>query len=328
MHPTTPFFRGIVLTAVLILISVTAFADTIRLKDGSIIKGKIVRFSGGTFSVEIGEGARMRKMTFSVDDVESISFDSPMFPTNTARVNQPKDPIVKVSDNLPTSSQPRVITSDPTPPRNNDNNSQSTATSTNPRVVTTDSTPVKKNETAKTDTSSEPQAVEDPDPAPVTKVPASQPQKSSPPAKNPTTQPKVSAPSKSTAAGADPIELNIKVLADNTANGWTNSGWVVKKGQRIHITADGQVSLGKGKLSSASGLPDLADDGKLLKAAPTGALIAVIGDDNNDFLYIGSEREFTASRDGTLFLGVNEGNLDDNAGSFAVKVQILPTGGK
>jgi len=325
MHPTTPFFRGIVLTAVLILISVSAFADTIRLKDGSIIKGRIVRFSGGTFSVEIGEGARMRKMTFSVDDVESISFDSPL-PMNTARVNQPKDPIVKVSDNLPTSTQSRVITTDPTSTKNSDNNSQSTATNTNPRVVTTDSTPVKKGDTAKTETSSEPQAVEDPDPAPVTKVPASQPPKSSPPAKNPTTQPKVSTPANSTsAAGADPIELNIKVLADNTANGWTNSGWVVKKGQRIHITADGQVSLGKGKMSSSSGLPDLADDGKLLKAAPTGALIAVIGDDNNDFLYIGSEREFTATRGGTLFLGVNEGNLDDNSGSFAVKIQILPT---
>jgi hypothetical protein len=230
-----------------------------------------------------------------------------------------------VSDNLPTSTQSRVITTDPTSTKNSDNNSQSTATNTNPRVVTTDSTPVKKGDTAKTETSSEPQAVEDPDNT-VSKVPASQPPKSSPPAKNPTTQPKVSTPANSTsAAGADPIELNIKVLADNTANGWTNSGWVVKKGQRIHITADGQVSLGKGKMSSSSGLPDLADDGKLLKAAPTGALIAVIGDDNNDFLYIGSEREFTATRGGTLFLGVNEGNLDDNSGSFAVKIQILPT---
>ena len=324
MHPTTPFFRGIVLTAVLFLISVSAFADTIRLKDGSIIKGKIVRFSGGTFSIEIGEGARMRKMTFSVDEVESISFDSPI-PMNTARVNQPKDPIVKVSDNLPTSSQSRVITTDPTSRKNDDDNSQSTASTTNPRVVTTDTTPVRKSDTAKTDTSSEPQAVEDPDNT-VSKVPTPlPPPKSSPPAKNPTTQPKVSSPAKST-AGADPIELNIKVLADNTANGWTNSGWVVKKGQRIHITADGQVSLGKGKMSSSSGLPDLADDGKLLKAVPTGALIAVIGDDNNDFLYIGSDREFTAASDGTLFLGLNEGNLDDNSGSFAVKVQILPTG--
>jgi hypothetical protein len=122
--------------------------------------------------------------------------------------------------------------------------------------------------------------------------------------------------------------LNIKVLADNTANGWTNSGWVVKKGQRIRVSGEGEVNLGNGRKTTAAGLPDVADDQKLLKAVATGALIAVVGDDNNDFIYIGSEREFTAARDGTLFLGVNEGNLGDNSGSFAVKIQILPTGSK
>ena len=99
---------------------------------------------------------------------------------------------------------------------------------------------------------------------------------------------------------------------------------MVKKGQRIRISADGQVALGKGKTSTASGIADLKDDQKLLKNVPTGALIAVIGDDNNDFLYIGSEREFTAARDGALFLGINEGYLDENTGALNVKVEILP----
>jgi len=54
----------------------------------------------------------------------------------------------------------------------------------------------------------------------------------------------------------------------------------------------------------------------------------VIGDDNNEFIYIGSEREFTASRDGVLFLGLNEGNLSDNTGSFNVKIEISPDGGE
>jgi hypothetical protein len=63
-----------------------------------------------------------------------------------------------------------------------------------------------------------------------------------------------------------------------------------------------------------------------MKNVPTGALIAVIGDDNNDFLYIGAEREITAARDGILFLGLNEGNLNDNTGSFTVKIQISPEG--
>ena len=127
-----------------------------------------------------------------------------------------------------------------------------------------------------------------------------------------------------TAESTKPVTLNVSVAADNRSNGWTNSGWVVKKGQHIRITGDGTISLGKGQSCSPSGLPNLQDDQKLLKSVPTGALLAVVGDDNNDFIYVGASRDFTAERDGPLFLGVNEGNLNDNSGTFNVKVEILP----
>ena len=42
---------------------------------------------------------------------------------------------------------------------------------------------------------------------------------------------------------------------------------------------------------------------------------------------MGAEREFTATRDGALFLGLNEGNLNDNSGFYNVKIEILPDGG-
>jgi hypothetical protein len=61
-----------------------------------------------------------------------------------------------------------------------------------------------------------------------------------------------------------------------------------------------------------------------MPAVPTGALIAVIGDDNNDFIYIGRERTFIAQRDGALFLGLNEGDLSDNTGAFDVRIEISP----
>ena len=82
--------------------------------------------------------------------------------------------------------------------------------------------------------------------------------------------------------------------------------------------------IGAGRTVEAGGDYDIDDSSKLLKSVPTGALIAVIGDDNNDFLYIGTSREFVAERDGALFLGVNEGNLNDNSGTFDVKVEIIP----
>lgn len=257
------FFSAAVMVALLV---VSAFSDTIRLKDGSIIKGKITGFSGGKFVVVIGEGQRRREMTFSAGDVESIEFDRDAGLTGSVEVQQ--KPVSK--DNAP---------------------------ATNPRVVISDTI---EDKTVPETKRPEPVAV---------KTPA----------------PDVTTPIRKTST-AKPIEVSVKVVADNSTNGWTNSGWVVRKGQRIKISASGEISIGGGKMAPPSGLYDFEDETKLLKAVPTGALIAVIGDDNNDFIYIGSSREFTATRDGALFLGINEGNLNDNRGSFDVKVEIAPDG--
>lgn len=246
----------------------SVLADTIRLKDGSIIKGKITAFGGGKFTVVMGEGARRREMTFTAADIESIVFERESFNDQTVAVST------------------KPISTNPAPTKN-------------PRVVVSDGT---KSE-------------------PVAKIEESEPVVDSTPAPVPV----ASAPTRK-ASTAKPVEVSVKVLADNTANGWTNSGWVVRKGQKIKITGHGEISIGSGKTTSPSGLYDFEDESKLLKAVPTGALIAVIGDDNNEFIYIGSEREFVAARDGALFLGVNEGNLNDNSGSFDVKIEIAPEG--
>lgn len=255
-------FRLVFVVCLTLSFSIFAFADTIRLKDGSIIKGKIVSFGGGVFTVVIGDDARQRQMTFRADEIESIKFESD--------VN-----MVRTSETLKTS--PPTIT--------NENNStvitvgQSGSTA-NPPVV------------------NEPEVVED-DEVITDETPS---------------------------ANIKPIEINVKVLGDNTSNGWTNSGWVVRKGQKIRITGAGRISLGGGRFSSPSGIMSLPDSDKLIKDQPTGGLIAVIGDDNNDFIFIGADREFVATRDGALFLGVNEGNLNDNSGAFDIKIEISPTG--
>ena len=256
---------ALLLTCVL---STIAFADTIRLKDGSIIKGRIVSFAGGKFTIAIGEGTRSRQMTFGAAEIDSIVFDSPaVAATAASREIDYKKPV----------NNPRVVVSD-----------QTLRTSTQPEL---------KKPELKT------------------------------PERRPMTQPAtVVTPRTASTTTAAPISWNVKVLADNTSNGWTNTGWVVKKGQVIRITssADNTISLGSGKTSNASGLGEVEDSNKLLKHVPTGALIAVIGDDNNDFIYIGSAREIKAERDGALFLGINEGKLDDNSGALDIKIEILP----
>src|SRR5436305_3266576 len=109
--------------------------------------------------------------------------------------------------------------------------------------------------------------------------------------------------------------------ADNSSNGWTNSGLVVRRGQRLRISASGRVSLGNNRYSTPDGVPNITDRDKLMRNSPTGGLIAVIGDDNDDFLFIGRGRDFVAQRDGVLFLGVNEGNLGDNSGTYDVVIE-------
>ena len=120
------------------------------------------------------------------------------------------------------------------------------------------------------------------------------------------------------------IPVRVRVRADAASNGWTDSGLMVRRGQRLRITAEGRVSLGQGRFSTPTGLPRVVDTEKLMRDKPTGALIAVVGDDNDEFIFVGSAYEFNATRDGRLFLGVNEGNLEDNTGTYDALVEVEP----
>ena len=329
--------RASILSVLVLCFGFGAFADTIRMKDGSKVKGKIVGFAGGNFVIAVGDGSRRREMTLVAADVESIDFDTPRSPdTNVLASNRSNTPSTSImSSNRGSQSQSNSPNTSSTR-----SSSETTDTQGGARVIKPTTKPVLQNDpvpynepatqaednrVASSKPTSEP-VEEDEEVVTVPTTPAKTLPQSSAPAK---TAPTTSQPNASTKKPSlsKPVELSVKVMADNTANGWTNSGWVVKKGQRIRISSTGQVSIGAGKMTGPGGLYDLEDNAKLLKSVPTGALIAVIGDDNNEFIYIGTEREFVAARDGSLFLGVNEGNLNDNKGSFDVKVEISPDEG-
>jgi len=256
------FVRVVCSLALVLSLVAIAAADTLRLKDGSIIKGVIVSFAAGQFTIVIGEGSRQRRMNFYADEIESIEFDKLSVPLAT-----------KTATQLPVKS---------------DANKSTTTKPTNNTVIT-----VGQGEVINPTTSTLPK-----------------------------TEPNTTANPTYTNTTPKPVQLNVKVLADNTANGWTNSGFMVKKGDRIKISSKGAISLGSGNYASPNGIGSLADKDKLMANNATGALIAVIGDDNNDFIFVGNAKEFVAGRDGALFLGINEGNLDDNSGAFEVSVEI------
>ena len=251
--------------ALILSLSLVTLADTIHLKDGSVIRGQIIGFRDQQFTVLIGSNARGRRSRVSLymEDVDSIEFDNATGAAASALGNE------DIND---ASNQPAP---------------QSTRRNTQPPPD---------NSIAPDDTGN--------NNAPINNAPVRN---------NPSSGRNTSSPTF--------FQINARVRGDNTSNGWTNTGLVVKRGQRLRINATGRVSLGAGRFATPAGLPTLPDSTKLMRNEATGGLIDVIGDDNDEFVFLGSHREFTATRDGVLFLGVNEGNLNDNTGAFDVVVE-------
>ena len=260
----TPF-AAIILALTL---SLGVLADTIHLKDGSVIRGQVIGFKDQQFIVLVGSGSRGRRsqITIYMEDVDSIEFDS--------------------SANAP------IVAN---------NNAGQTSNNSRPVTQTTTTRPPVQQPTVTQNTQQEPDET--------------------------ISQPTGGRTQTSPASSPTFFQINARVRGDNAANGWTNSGLVVRKGQRIRITASGRINLGGGRVSTPAGVPAITDNDKLMRSYPTGALIAVIGDDNDDFIFIGQRREFIAQRDGVLFLGVNEGNLSDNTGSYDVVIEAEAMGG-
>jgi len=248
------FVRSLIVFALVVGVTLPALADTIRLKDGSVIRGQIVSFKNEQFTILVGSGTRGRKsqITVYVEDVESIEFDN----TGNTSTSQPDS----TNNNTQPTYQPPTTQPANNQPTNNSSSSQPPATSTS---------------------------------------------------SNPSF-----------------FQINVRVRADNASNGWTNSGLVVRRGQRLKISASGRVSLGLNRFSTADGLANITDRDKLMRNSPTGGLIAVIGDDNDDFIFIGRGHDFVAQKDGVLFLGVNEGNLADNTGAFDVVIEAETSGSR
>jgi hypothetical protein len=241
-HPLPAF-------ALLLSLVVPSIADTIHMKDGSVIRGQVVGFKDQQFTILIGAGAKGRysRTLIYVEDVEYIEFDSA------------------------TGAAAGLTNDDPG--------------------------------------------------ASVKAEPVSKPPRSNPPLDQTTTIPRASDAQPSSGAAPAFFTIKVAVRADNANNGWTNSGLVVRKGQRLRINASGRVSLGNGRFSTPTGIATIPDSEKLMRTEATGALIAVIGDDNDDFVFVGARRDFVAQRDGVLFLGVNEGNLADNTGTYDVVIE-------
>ena len=275
--------RPLAALALIFALGPALLADTIRMKDGQVIRGQIVAFRDQQFTVLIGSargGNRRSRMTLNMEDVESIEFDNAGDAADAPNANDTYTQPAETARTTRPEPQPTPRREEPRQTSNQGTSGQ------RPPVLGNDTG----SNTARNN-----------------------------PTSTPTTAP---APSRGGDSGLFPVR--VRVRADNAANGWTDSGLMVRKGQRLRISATGRVSLGEGRFSTPTGLPRVVDTEKLMRNEPTGELIAVIGDDNDEFIAIGANREFYAPRDGRLFLGVNEGKLEDNTGSYDALIEVEP----
>jgi hypothetical protein len=239
-------------TAFVLLLVAGARADTIYMKDGSVLRGTVVGYGDGQFTVLLSSGGQSRAMLVG-SEIDRIEFDG-----STGRPSAYSQP-------APTSPAPR-----------NDGAYRDNSTDTG--------------------------------------------SSSSLPAGNSGSY-DVATPGTSEVLREADVSVQAKV-------DWTPSQVRVRRGDRVSITASGSVQLDKtGRRSSSPDGVNSPDRDKLLTSRPTGALIAVVGDDNDDFIYVGQRSEFTAARDGMLFLSVNEGDLSDNSGSYRAHVAVAGAGG-
>src|SRR5262249_32173268 len=71
-----PFVCSMICLVIVALTSAAAFADTIRLRDGSVLKGKVVSYSNRKFTIVVYIGGSSSQHLIPVEEIESVEFDS------------------------------------------------------------------------------------------------------------------------------------------------------------------------------------------------------------------------------------------------------------
>ena len=101
---------------------------------------------------------------------------------------------------------------------------------------------------------------------------------------------------------------------------WTDTGIDLRAGQEIYFQTSGQVTWSPNKRVDANGTRDSkSNPARPLPSRNGGALIGRIGD--RDTFLIGLDvGPFRIRQNGRLYLGVNDDNLEDNAGFYYVVV--------
>jgi len=110
---------------------------------------------------------------------------------------------------------------------------------------------------------------------------------------------------------------SVQVTLDSN---WIDSGVDLRRGERVQVSASGVITAGRSRITP-DGLRS-SDPTSPLPRAAEGELIGAVSDDPRaPIIELGSTREFTADRDGRLYLTANRGTFNDARGSFTVQIK-------
>lgn len=262
-----------------LLMGINVLADVIKLRDGSVLRGKVVSFREQRFTIVVRIGGAEARYTIPLEEIESVEFgegadSAPSPPSATPSAVPPEPPASRKPGAEPLAGR--------RPPVNVG------------ATVTGESGGGQRQTTA---------------PAP------------------PPGEQELAGERELAGVGNTRTVLIQKKITVPAAAEWISSEIRVQRGQRIVINASGEVYLGDERRTGPAGLKDLPaglnDPRRPMPDRPTGGLIVVVGDDNDDYEFIGGSREFDAPHSGIIFLMVNERTAQDNSGSFVAQVKIL-----
>jgi hypothetical protein len=109
----------------------------------------------------------------------------------------------------------------------------------------------------------------------------------------------------------------------NAAQGWTDTGRTVRRGQRLTFEATGEVHFGAGAEQKATAGGKGGDPSQPTLPAPgmgVGGLIGRVGN-GNPFPIGAGPTQVTMPANGRLFIGVNDRELSDNSGTYTVTIR-------
>jgi len=147
-------------------------------------------------------------------------------------------------------------------------------------------------------------------------------------AATPTPARAASAPASAASTGRQ-LRHQLDVAAERD---WTDTGIDLQAGDTLRIKAEGTINYTSKKTCGPNGGDREWSD--LLRPLPVkdvgrGALIGLVGQTGTATpFFIGASEEFKLEHDGRLFLGINDDDYRNNRGSFRVTVEIVPASGR